>query len=47
VAVINLMGQLFLEVAASPYDLLDGLVDEARRHAKVVVVDFHAEAMID
>ena len=44
VAVLNLMGSLFLNVAASPFELVDGLVDEARRHAAVVLVDFHAEA---
>jgi metallophosphoesterase (TIGR00282 family) len=44
VAVINVMGRLFLDVVASPFLFLDDLVEEARRRAKVVVVDFHAEA---
>ncbi|MBA3366453.1 MAG: TIGR00282 family metallophosphoesterase [Actinobacteria bacterium] len=44
VAVINLMGSLFLEVAAGPFELVDDLVERARAHANVVVVDFHAEA---
>lgn len=44
VAVVNLLGQLFLDVPVSPFELLDGLVEEARRAAPVVVVDFHAEA---
>jgi len=44
VAVVNLMGLLFLDVPAGPFEVLDELVDEARRRAKVVVVDFHAEA---
>lgn len=44
VAVINLMGQLFLDVAVSPWEMVDGLVDEARARTPVVVVDFHAEA---
>ncbi len=44
VAVINLQGQLFLEVAVHPFLLVDELVAEARRAANVVVVDFHAEA---
>jgi calcineurin-like phosphoesterase len=42
--VINLMGQLFLDVPASPFEILDGLVEDARRQAAVVIVDFHAEA---
>ncbi len=44
VAVLNLQGHLFLEVAHHPFAVVDGLVEEARRHAAVVVVDFHAEA---
>jgi calcineurin-like phosphoesterase len=31
VAVINLMGTLFLDVAHSPWELVDELVDEAKR----------------
>ena len=44
VAVINLMGSLFLDVQQGPFELVDDLVDEARSMAPVVVVDFHAEA---
>jgi metallophosphoesterase (TIGR00282 family) len=44
VAVLNLMGWLFLDVPVTPFELLDDLVEEARRQAQVVLVDFHAEA---
>jgi metallophosphoesterase (TIGR00282 family) len=44
VAVVNLMGWLFLDVPVGPFEVLDALVEEARRRASVVVVDFHAEA---
>jgi 2',3'-cyclic-nucleotide 2'-phosphodiesterase len=44
VAVVNLLGWLFLDVPMTPFEMLDGLVEEARGRAKVVVVDFHAEA---
>jgi metallophosphoesterase (TIGR00282 family) len=44
VAVINLMGSLFLDVAQGPFEVIDELVEEASRRAPVVVVDFHAEA---
>jgi metallophosphoesterase (TIGR00282 family) len=44
VAVVNLLGRLFLDVPVTPFELLDELVEEARRRAKVIVVDFHAEA---
>jgi 2',3'-cyclic-nucleotide 2'-phosphodiesterase len=44
VAVINLMGKLFLEVAVGPFEIIDELVERARNQANVIVVDFHAEA---
>src|SRR5579872_4844590 len=44
VAVVNFLGWLFLDVPVTPFEMLDELVDEARRRAPVVVVDFHAEA---
>jgi hypothetical protein len=44
VAVVNLMGSLFLTVARGPFEVVDELVEEARSQAQVVVVDFHAEA---
>lgn len=44
VAVLNLLGSLFLDTPVSPWEVVDGLVDEARAAAPVVVVDFHAEA---
>src|SRR5438067_4536209 len=39
VAVLNLLGWLFLDVPVSPFEMMDELVDEARRLAPVVVVD--------
>ena len=44
VAVINLLGSLFLDAPVGPFEVIDGLVDEAHRRARIVVVDFHAEA---
>jgi 2',3'-cyclic-nucleotide 2'-phosphodiesterase len=44
VAVLNLLGQLFMSPAHGPFELVDDLVEDARREAAVVVVDFHAEA---
>ncbi len=44
VAVINLLGWLYLQPPVSPFEVVDGLVEEARSRAPVVVVDFHAEA---
>ena len=44
VAVINLLGQLFMDPHASPFAIVDGLVEQAKAQATVVVVDFHGEA---
>ncbi len=43
-AVINVLGSLFLHPATSMFELIDGLVDEAKRATPVVLVDVHAEA---
>jgi metallophosphoesterase (TIGR00282 family) len=44
VAVLNLLGQLFLATPVSMFELVDDLVDEARRATPIVLVDVHAEA---
>jgi metallophosphoesterase (TIGR00282 family) len=44
VAVINVMGQLFLGTPVSMFEQIDALVDEARAQARVILVDVHAEA---
>jgi hypothetical protein len=44
VAIVNLQGLLFMSTPTSPFEVVDELVDEARAAAKIVLVDFHAEA---
>jgi hypothetical protein len=44
VAVVNLLGWLFLDVVCGPFEVVDALVVEARARTPIVVVDFHAEA---
>jgi 2',3'-cyclic-nucleotide 2'-phosphodiesterase len=44
VAVINLLGQLFLAPPAGPWEVVDELVAEAQRTTPIIVVDFHGEA---
>jgi metallophosphoesterase (TIGR00282 family) len=44
VAVINLLGSLFLSPPVGPFEVIDELVDEAQRRTPVIVVDMHAEA---
>jgi calcineurin-like phosphoesterase len=42
--VINVLGLLFLDVPRSPWEVIDGLVDRARKETSIVVVDLHGEA---
>jgi 2',3'-cyclic-nucleotide 2'-phosphodiesterase len=44
VAVLNLMGQLYLNTAQHFFEAVDALVDEASAQAQVIVLDLHAEA---
>ena len=44
VAVLNLLGDLFLEPAVSPFEMIDSLVEDARRETPFVILDFHGEA---
>jgi metallophosphoesterase (TIGR00282 family) len=44
VGVINVLGSLFLESWLHPFEVIDELVEEARRETPVIVVDVHAEA---
>ena len=44
VAVINLLGDLFMAPAVAPFEIVDQLVEEAKRETPIIVVDFHAEA---
>jgi metallophosphoesterase (TIGR00282 family) len=44
VAVINLLGFLFLNPPVGPFEVVDGLVEEARKQTPIIVLDMHAEA---
>ena len=44
VAVINLLGHLFMDSGLTPFRVVDQLVDEASALADTIVVDLHAEA---
>lgn len=43
-AVVNLVGAVFMDAAHSPFAVVDALVDRAKRDARHVLVDIHAEA---
>lgn len=45
VAVINILGVVYLESLSCPFETADKLINEAKQNgAKIIVVDFHAEA---
>jgi metallophosphoesterase (TIGR00282 family) len=44
VAVINLLGSLFINPPVSPFEVVDELVEEAQRRTPIIFVDFHGEA---
>src|SRR2546430_5730639 len=44
VAVVNLLGALFIGPPVGPFEVVDALVETARAQAPTIVVDFHAEA---
>ena len=43
-AVINVLGSLFLHPASSMFEVIDRLVEDATRETPIVLVDVHAEA---
>jgi metallophosphoesterase (TIGR00282 family) len=43
-AVINVLGSLFLHPSTSMFEVIDGLIEDARGETPLVLVDIHAEA---
>jgi metallophosphoesterase (TIGR00282 family) len=44
VAVINLLGRVFMQCLDCPFQAADRLLDKVREKTKLIIVDFHAEA---
>ena len=44
IAVINIMGRIFMQPLDDPFAVVLKEIDAARRKARVILVDFHAEA---
>ncbi|MFL5946298.1 MAG: YmdB family metallophosphoesterase [Gaiellaceae bacterium] len=44
VAVFNLLGALFINPPVSPFEVVDGLVEEARKRTPIIILDMHGEA---
>lgn len=44
IAVVNVMGRVFMPLTDDPFRAADRILEELRTQARMVVVDFHAEA---
>ncbi len=45
IAVINLQGAVYLEPIRNPFDVMDEMIEKAKKeNCKIIIVDFHAEA---
>ena len=44
VAIFNLLGSLFINPPVSPFEVVDGLVEEARKRSPIIFLDMHGEA---
>ncbi len=44
VAVVNAAGRVFMDIMDCPFRALDAVITEAAARARIIVVDFHAEA---
>ncbi|MDP8266891.1 MAG: TIGR00282 family metallophosphoesterase [Candidatus Aceula meridiana] len=45
IAIINLLGRVFIRYNVNcPFKALDQLVEQARKHTNIIIVDMHAEA---
>ncbi len=44
IAVINLIGRVFMHPLDCPFRTVDGLLEQVRQQAQIIIVDIHAEA---
>jgi 2',3'-cyclic-nucleotide 2'-phosphodiesterase len=44
IAVINLVGRIFMEPLRSPFLLADELIEQAKKETNIIIIDMHAEA---
>ncbi len=44
IAVINLLGQVYMNPVDSPFTALEGILPELKKETDIIFVDFHAEA---
>ena len=44
IAVINMLGRTFMNPVDSPWDIIEQEIEQIKKQAPIVIVDFHAEA---
>lgn len=44
IAIINLLGSVYMENASDPFKMADELIEQAKKSTNIIIVDFHAEA---
>ncbi|MFC1808904.1 TIGR00282 family metallophosphoesterase [Candidatus Omnitrophota bacterium] len=44
IAVINLLGHVFMDVPHNPFTVIDDLINEVSKETNLIFIDFHAEA---
>ncbi|MBQ8002663.1 MAG: TIGR00282 family metallophosphoesterase [Clostridia bacterium] len=44
VAIINIMGRVYMDPADDPFKCVDNLIEKAKKSTDIILVDFHAEA---
>ena len=44
IAVLNFLGRTFMNPVDSPWDIIEKEIEEIKKQAQIIVVDFHAEA---
>jgi len=44
VGVINLLGRVFMQPVDCPFKAVEGILEDVKKEAKIIVVDMHAEA---
>lgn len=44
IAVVNFIGQVFMNGNNSPFDIFDQYIEEIKKKSDIIIIDFHAEA---
>ena len=44
IALINFIGQVFMNGNNSPFDIFDQYIEEIKKNVEIIIIDFHGEA---